>query len=222
MGNQESRNVMYHGWPSEGLAVIFTPCLRSRGSMSLSSGRVASKHRVVAEAAGNVAAAQRHLADFAPLHLGHEIAEDQLLLHGLGLVENVEDQHHDESDHQPQSEILEKRIHPYSPQSSQPQNPTMMRRFYHDTTRKTTGNMALPAARSPPPNAPPRPTNVAGARPVPRRADSAAGPVGCARRSPARRVAVTGRGRAPVSRCGAGVGSAGHDPDRTPPRRRSG
>ena len=38
MGNHDSRKVMYHGWPSEGLAVIFTPCLRSRGNMSLSSG----------------------------------------------------------------------------------------------------------------------------------------------------------------------------------------
>jgi hypothetical protein len=28
IGSQERRNVMYHGWPSEGLAVIFTPCLR--------------------------------------------------------------------------------------------------------------------------------------------------------------------------------------------------
>ena len=38
MGSQEKRACTYQGFPSAGLAVIFTPCLRRRPIMSLSSG----------------------------------------------------------------------------------------------------------------------------------------------------------------------------------------
>ena len=105
IGAHWTRNTMYQGSPSSGLAAISTPLSRSSLTRSGSSGAKVLKRLAVQVLPANVRALDRDLRDVALLDGREELAEDDFRIARLLSVQQVEEQQHHQPEHEPERDV---------------------------------------------------------------------------------------------------------------------